>query len=467
MTVQPLAATAAAAAKSVARSTLDIMRAHTPAAIAKSNDLVATHGQGSWVFTSNGEKYLDMTSGIGVVSTGHCHPKVVAAVQAQAARIVHAQQNVFAAHEPYAQLCSRLSGILPAHLSQYFLCNSGAEAIENAIKLARAHTGRQGVIAFEGGYHGRTMGSMALTSSKNVYMAGFGPLMPGVHVNPYPYCLHCKARLMSGRTLPGAACGEGGGGQDCCNGPLESLAWMLKMQTSPRDIAAIVVEPILGEGGFLTPPPGFLQGVRKVCDEHGIMLIFDEVQSGVCRSGKWWGYQNFPGVEPDMLVFAKGIASGYPMAGLAAREGAFDNCTPGSMGGTYGGNAVVCAAAVATIDVLHEEDVLGNVNARGTQLRAGLNELANSPASRILDIRGRGLMLGVEFGSQDGATITADKGVAARIVKACHARKMLLLSAGARETVRFLPPLTITESEVDQALETFAGALKDVASASA
>ncbi|KAF8061932.1 davT [Scenedesmus sp. PABB004] len=435
---------------------------HVPGALAKFNDIVVAKGLGSWVWDTAGNKYLDMTCGIGVTSTGHCHPAVVAAVREQAGTIVHAQQNIFAGHTKQVELDGHLSRIMPPRLTKYFYCNSGSEAVDNAVKIARAATGRQAVIAFDGGFHGRTLGAMALTSSKVVYRQHFGPLMPGVHIAPYPYCLHCKVQVEKGHSgyhvAPYCQPFDDPANRVCCNAPLEALEWMLAQQVHPGDVAALIIEPVLGEGGFLTPPPGFLAGLRRLADAHGMLLIADEVQSGAGRTGTWWGHQQFDGADPDMVIFAKGIASGYPMAGVATKEHLFDNMQPGTMGGTYGGNAVACAAAVATIEAIEGEGMLGNAAARGVQLMRGLVALADKYP--ITDVRGRGLMVGAEFGSgaSGAARLKAEKGLAGRITAAAFKRsKLLLMAAGARESIRVLPPLNVSEAEVDAAL----GGLED------
>ncbi|KAF5827870.1 pyridoxal phosphate-dependent transferase [Dunaliella salina] len=257
---------------------------HTPPAVSHLNDIVAVSGKGTHVFTAGGDSYLDMTSGIGVVSTGHCHVRVVHAVQAQAAKLVHAQQNIFGAHEAGISLIDRLLQIMPSAsrpenvINKFFFTNSGSEAIDNAIKVARGHTGKPNIIAFEGGFHGRTYGAMACTSSKTIYRQGFGPVMPGVFIAPYPACLHCKASSDQEYPLPPDTQHTMVKPRSCCNGPLEAVEWMLKMQTAPQETAGIIVEPILGEGGIITPPPGFLLGLRKLCDKHGMLLILDEVR---------------------------------------------------------------------------------------------------------------------------------------------------------------------------------------------
>lgn len=425
---------------------------HLSPSVAKFTDLVVTKGSGSWVWTQDNQKYLDFTCGIGATSTGHCHPKVVEAVQKQAASIVHAQQNIFLGHDRVLELVSRMSKMVPDGITRFLFTNSGSEAVENAVKLARAHTRKQNIIAFEGGFHGRTMGAMALTSSKTIYRQNFGPLMPGVCIAPYPYCLHCKVRQARDAK---AGCSSG----ECCNAAIESLQWVLKQQTHPTETAAVIVEPIMGEGGFLVPPPHFLAAVRKVCDEHGIMLILDEVQSGVGRTGKWWGLENFPGARPDILVFAKGIASGYPLAGIATADDAFEGADPGTMGGTYGGNAVACAAGVATLEAIESEGMLQNALDRGQQLQKGLQQLSSKYP--ITEVRGKGLMVAAEIGGRDGGLV-AEKGAAGAITKACLEEGMLVITAGPREVLRFLPALNITEQEMALAVQKLEAAFKKV-----
>jgi len=453
----------AGAAKAAGEMSIEAIYRHLPSAVTKFNDIIAAKGQGSWVWDTKGNKYLDLTSGIGTTSTGHCHPKVVAAVQDQATKIVHAQQNIFGAHTAMAALLERLPSIMPDHLPSYFFCSSGSEAVDNAVKIARAVTGRQNIIAFDGGFHGRTLGAMALTTSKVVYRQNFGPLIPGVFIAPYPYCLYCKwqeAQGFSGyHVAPYCQPFDEPSKRVCCNAPLEALEQMLIQTTAPSETAAIILEPILGEGGFLTPPPGFMGALRRICDKHGILLIADEVQSGAGRTGTWWGHQQFEESKPDLMIFAKGIASGYPFAGVAARDGFFDKLVPGTMGGTYGGNAVSCAAAAATIDAIVEDGMLDNAKARGQQLMQGLARLSSSYP--ITDIRGRGLMVGLEFGGKDGSR-NAEKGVVGKVMKAAFKRNLLTMGAGARESMRILPPLNVSKEEIEHGLEGFEGALKDV-----
>lgn len=425
--------------------------------VAKFNELIAERGEGCYIWDTEGRKYLDFTSGIGVVSTGHCHPKVVDAISKQAGRLIFAQQNILPVTPPALDLLTRLQGIVPDELTRFFFCQSGSEAVDNALKLARSYTGRQNVISFSGGYHGRTYGAMSITTSKTIYRQTFGPLPSGVAVAPYPYCLHCKARIAAGgmghTTCEVPPVGPPYETRKCCNGPLEDLSMMLKMETHPKDTAAIIIEPILGEGGFLVPPAGFLRSLRELCDKHGIILIFDEVQCGMGRTGTWWGHQAITDVQPDVLIFAKGIASGFPFAGLAAQERLLDGMEPGMMGGTYGQGPMGCAAAAATIDVIKEESLLENARQRGEQLTRGLATLAEEGAP-IAEIRGRGLMLAAE--------LRGEPGVAGKVVKAAAERGVLFLTCGARETLRFLPPLVVTESQVEDALEVFKVSLLEV-----
>jgi len=422
-------------------ATLSFAQQHLSPGIGRMSNLVIRSGKGSWVTTIEGKKYLDFTSGIGVTSTGHSHPKVVKAAQDQLENIIHCQVNI-TYNETQIKLTEKLLEILPKQMDRIFYWNSGAEAIEAAVKLARHATKKQNIIVFKGGYHGRTLGTMGMTTSKTIYRDGFGPLLPGIFVAPFPYCLHCPA----GKLL------KQQGNTSCCNDPLHEIKMLLKMQTSPAETAAVLIEPILGEGGYVVPPKDFLLGLKKICDENKILLIADEVQSGFGRTGKYFAVEHF-GVVPDILVMAKGIASGLPLSAIAARSELMEKQPAGSMGGTYAGNAVSCAAGIATLEVFKEEKLLDNANARGAQLTQGLKRIATK-FPQIAEIRGLGLMVGLEF--------DAKYGTANAVSKACLERNMLLLTAGVHECIRFVPALTVNEKEVNLALETFEGALKDV-----
>ena len=400
-------------------------------------DFVVTHGEGSYLYARDGRRYLDFTCGIAVTNTGHAHPRVVAAIREQAGKLIHGQANL-AMHEPMLALIDSLRRVVHPSLDSYFFSNSGAEAIEGALKLARSATGRPNVIVFQGSFHGRTVGTMSLTTSKTVYRAGYQPLMPGVFVAPFPYVYRYGWEPKT--TV------------DWC---LEELRFLLMTQTAPEETAAMLIEPILGEGGYVVPPPGFLEGVRALCDEHGILLIVDEIQSGMGRTGRWWGYEHF-GIVPDVLTLAKGIASGLPLSGVIARGELMEHWKAGTHGGTFGGNVVACAAGVATIAAIQEEHLLENARARGLQLMTGLAHLQEEQP-RLGDVRGLGLMVGAEFTAPDGKP---DKAAAKQVVHECLDQGLMLLTCGPWDnTIRVIPPLTVSEAEVQEGLGIFSSAV--------
>lgn len=401
-------------------------------------DIVAERGEGAYLYTADGTAYLDFTCGIGVTNTGHCHPAVVKAVQEQAAKLLHGQANIVH-HPAMLDLVNELGTILPAALDGYFFSNSGAEAVEAALKLARAATGRPNVIVFQGSFHGRTIGTMSLTTSKTIYRAGYQPLMPGVFVAPYPYAY--RYGWDPERT------------RDWC---LDELRFLLHTQTAPAETAAILIEPVLGEGGYVVPPEGFLSGLREICDEHGMLLIADEIQCGFGRTGQWFAFRHAE-VEPDIVIMAKGLASGLPLSGIAARMETMAHWKAGSHGGTYGGNALSCAAAAATIRAMRDEGMLENAQERGGQLMAGLGHLQEK-YSQIGDVRGLGLMVGVEFSAPDGSPDTAG---AKQVIHTCQEQRLLLLGCGPWDnTIRFIPPLIVDQGQISEALELFERALQ-------
>ncbi len=400
--------------------------------------LVADHGEGAYLFTTDGRRYLDFTSGIGVTNTGHAHPRVVAAIQAQAAKLLHGQANIVF-HEPLIALTQALAGLLPNSLDTYFFSNSGAEIIEAAVKLAKMATKRPNVIVFSGSFHGRTHLTMAMTTSKTIYRAGFQPLVPGIFVAPFPYA------YKYGWDEDAAT--------DYC---LKELKQLLKGQTAPDETAALVIEPVLGEGGYVVPPVRFMQGLRELCDHYGMLLVADEVQSGFGRTGKWFAFEHF-GIVPDILVMAKGLASGMPLSALAASRDLMAKWTPGSHGGTYGGNAVSCAAAVATIQVMRDERLIENSAAMGGVLQAGLRRLQED-YPEIGDVRGLGLMVATEFTSPRHEPWTERaKAVTARALDA----GLMLLTCGSYDNIiRWIPPLIVTEAQIKEALAVFAAGLE-------
>jgi 4-aminobutyrate aminotransferase len=394
-------------------------------------------GEGPYLYDSSGKRYLDFTCGIGVTNTGHAHPKVVKAIQEQAAKLIHGQANIVY-HRPMIELVGELMTVMPdAGLDSFFFSNSGAEIVEAAVKLAKVATGRQNVIVFSGSFHGRTHLTMAMTTSKTIYRAGFQPLVPGVFVAPYPYPY---AQRM----------GEDQASDAC----LRQLKKLLKSQTAPEETACAVIEPVLGEGGYVAPPAKFMRALRELCDEHGILLIADEVQSGFGRTGRFFAVEHFE-IRPDIMLMAKGIASGMPLSGLAAGKELMSKWKPGSHGGTYGGNAVACAAAVATIRAMKDEKLPENAAARGEQLMTGLRRL-QSDFKAIGDVRGLGLMVATEF-TRDGEP---DTDAAKAVVRAAFERDLMLLTCGTYDNViRWIPPLVVTPEQIDEALAIFASAL--------
>jgi 4-aminobutyrate aminotransferase len=397
-------------------------------------DLQVASGHGSWVTTVDGTEYLDFTSGIAVTSTGHAHPKVARAIAEQAARFVHAQVNVYR-HDLLEPLASRLAEITPPGIERFFFANSGAEITEAAVKLAKQTTGRPNVVVFSGSFHGRTHLAMAMTTSKTAYRAGYNPLPAGIVIAPFPDPLAADAEAEVDRALAG-------------------VDHLLHAVTAPDETAAMIIEPVLGEGGYVPAPGRFLRGLVERCREDGILFIADEVQSGFGRTGRMFAVDHHD-VVPDVICMAKGIASGFPFSALGTTVELDAKWPKGSHGGTYGGNAIGCAAALATIDVLTEPGFLDAVAARGEQLRAGLGEL-QAHDDGIVQVRGIGLMVGTEF---------ADPDRVAAIQRHClEEGRLILMNAGTYGTcLRWMPPLVVTEHEIDLALAAFGAALKATA----
>ena len=395
----------------------------TSPSLPRAYPIVPVRGDGVTVEDIDGNVFLDLVSGIAVTSTGHSHPDVVRAVQAQAADLLHFSGGDFFL-PIYARACAELARIAPMEAPvKVFLGNSGAEAVEAGIKLARHATGRSGLVAFLGGFHGRTMGALSLTASKAKYHAGFGPLLPGVFHAPY--------------------------------GHVADLAWfdevLFKRLIPADEVAAIIVEPIQGEGGYIVPEPGFLAGLRAICDRHGILLIADEIQSGAGRTGRMWALDH-EGVSPDILLTAKGIASGLPLSAMMARASLMDTWSSGHHGSTYGGNPLACAAAIETIRLL-EGGLIANAADRGRQFLLGLAPLTARHPGIVRDVRGRGLMVGIEFDSRERADA---------VQHACFVSGLLVLEAG-ESVVRIAPGLTISEQEVSTAIRIFSDAVGVVA----
>lgn len=409
----------------------------------RSYPMVAKRGRGLRVEDVDGNEFLDFAAGIGVVSTGHCHPEVVAAIQKQAGELIHMSGTDFY-YESLVTLSERLSKIAPMPgPHRFYYGNSGAEAIECALKVARYHTGRQNIIAFLGAFHGRTMGALSLTASKPQQRRRFAPLVPGVTHVPFPNVYR----------------GSRGGAQEqeafalgCARYIEETL---FHTMLPPEEVAAVFVEPIQGEGGYVVAPTVFLQELRRICDRHGILLVADEVQSGAARTGKWWAIEH-SGVEPDIVCMAKGIASGMPLGVCMTRASIMD-WKPGSHASTFGGNPVCIAAALATLDVLEREG-LANAARQGERMMSRLKGWPEKHPS-IGDVRGRGLMIGLEVVKDQKTRETAPE-LRDRIVELAFERGLLILGCGAN-SIRLAPPLILKEQEVDVGL----GLLEEAVSA--
>lgn len=405
----------------------------------QSTGVTAMRGEGAYVIDPDGNRYLDFTSGIGVTSTGHCHPKVVEAVRKQAGELIHGQYTTVK-HPRIMELSERLGAKMPGPIDSLFYASAGTEAIEAAVRLCKQATGRTNLIVFQGGFHGRTTGSLSMTTSSVGLRAGLQPLMSGVFVAPFP---HAHRWGWDEKTAT-----------DFC---LRELDYMLKSRCAPVETAAMFVEPVQGEGGYIPATTEFLEGLRERCNEHGILLVLDEVQAGYGRTGKFWGHEHF-GIQPDVVVTAKGLASGFPLSGFGASTELMEKAWPGSQGGTYGGNAVACAAALATLDVIEEEGLVENAAKLGEHLRSALEEVKGRHDA-ISDVRGKGLLLGTEIvdagGKPDGARVL-------KILAEMEKRGVLNLKCGpfGGEVVRWLPPLIVTKEQIDQAVEAFDQALK-------
>ena len=386
----------------------------------------------------DGNVFLDFNAGIAVNSTGHAHPAVVEAVQRQAAEILHYSASDF--YLPiYSEMCEALRDVAPmSGPTRVFLSNSGAEAVEGALKLARYATRRPYVISFRGAFHGRTMGALSLTNSKAKYHTGFGPLLPGVLHAPY-----ADPR----RTADGE--------RDTAT--IEYLTTALfRYEVEPSEVAAIFVEPIQGEGGIIVPAPGWMEDLRELCDRHGILLIADEVQSGIGRTGRMWAIEH-ASVQPDIVLSAKGLASGLPLGAFIARADLMCAWGPGKHGSTYGGSPVPCAAGLATLEVIRSEGLLDNATTQGNLLREGLRKLQARQPEMLRDVRGAGLMIGVQFPSGE---------VANAVQMRCFEKGLLVLEAG-ENVIRMSPPLVLTATEAETGLRLFSEAVDEVAAAQA
>lgn len=414
---------------------------HLSPLLKQSSKVHVKKGEGAWLYDSNDRAYLDFTSGIGVTSTGHCHPRVVKAAQEQVGKVIHAQYTTVT-HEPMLKLTDRLVEKMPKGIDSVAFANSGSEAVEMALRLARHATGRANILTFHGGFHGRTMAAASMTTSGTKVRTGFHPMMAGVVVAPFPHLYR-----------------YGWDEQTATEFCLRELDEILKTHSAPSDTAAMIIEPVQGEYGYYPANTAFMQGLAQRCKEHNILLIADEIQAGYGRTGKFWSLEHF-GVQPDIVITAKGLASGFPLSGIAASQTLMSKGLPGSQGGTYGANAVACAAALATMDVVEEEDLVANAAKRGEQLYERLDAFKKEFAW-IDDLRGKGLMLGMEIANGPDRP-RGD--IAQKLTEAAEHRGLLLLRCGtAGQIVRWLPPLVVSAEEIDDAADRFNKVLETVA----
>jgi 4-aminobutyrate aminotransferase len=395
--------------------------------------------EGIYIYNQSGKRYTDFTSGIGVTNTGHCHPKVVKAIQEQASKLLFGQVGIVLA-PGLLELAAKLDEITPKEIDSFFFTNSGAEATEAAVKLSRQATGRTNIIVMQGSFHGRTGQAMAMTTAKTTYRHKYQPLPSGVFVTPFPYSYF-----------------YGWDEDTTVEFCIRQLHHLLKSQTAPDETAAIMIEPILGEGGYVPAPKAYLEELRHVCDKYGIMLVIDEVQTGFGRTGKLFCFEH-SNLLPDIMVMAKGLGSGLPISGVGARREMMNKWAPGTHGGTYGGgSAIPLAAAKATIEVLLEENLPAQAGIMGERLMNGLIALQQKfPV--IGEVRGRGLMIGTEFTDAAGQ---ADKDTCKAVQKACLEQDLLLLTCGTYENIiRWIPPLVVNAEQIDEALGVFRKALE-------
>lgn len=405
----------------------------------RATELEVVSGSGCTVTAVDGTDYLDFTAGIAVASTGHCHPRVAAAIGDQASRFIHSQVNCYRNPILYT-LAERLDAVCPPRIDGFFFSNSGAEAVEAAVKLVKAATGRPNVVVFDGGFHGRTHMTMAMTTSKAVYRAGYQPLPAGVFVAPFPRAFEWR-------------CDEA----ESSRRALAALEDVFVRQSAPGETAAVVIEPVLGEGGYLPASGEFLRGLEVLCRGHDVLLVADEIQSGFGRTGKFWAFEH-AGIEPDVIVMAKGMGSGFPISAIGAGAELMGRWPAGSHGGTYGANPIGAAAVIATLDVIADEGLVKNSAERGVQLMTALHKMRVEHPG-LGDVRGFGLMVGCELVEAGG--VVPDPARAAAVVEHCREEfRVLFMTCGSYANVlRWMPPLVVTPEEIDRGLDAFAAAL--------
>ena len=398
--------------------------------VVQATPVIVDRAEGNWIIGTDGERYLDFTSGIGVTSTGHCHPRVVAAARDQVGNVIHAQATTVM-HKPLLELTDRLGEVLPEGIDSLFYANSGAETVEAALRLARMATGRPNIVAFQGGFHGRTVAAASVTSAGTRFRTGFSPLMGGVVIAPFPYAYRYQISE-----------------QEAVGFALRELDYLFSTVVDPSEVAGFIIEPVQGDGGYIPVPHEFLRGLEARARKYGIVFIMDEIQTGVGRTGTFWAHEP-SGVAPDVIVLAKGIASGFPISAIAASEELMSMARAGSQGGTYGGNAVSAAAGVETLAVIADERLVENAAIRGAELAAGLLRLQEK-FPEIGDVRGVGLMQAIEFTDQAG---DADSETAGAVQRAAVNERLLLLTCGPLgNVIRIVPALTVSAEEVETGL---------------
>jgi 4-aminobutyrate aminotransferase len=419
--------------------------------------------EGAYMYDNKGEKYLDFTCGIGVTNLGHNHPRLIKAVRKQSEKLFHGMVAC-GIHTAAAELIDELDTVVPSYLDNFFFCSTGSEAVEGALRCARTVTGgkRQSVVVLQGSYHGRTNACLALTTSKYAYGIGCKPTMPGVTVAPPPYTTQLKVPALGSESS-----------EDMSAKCLAIMEDLLVQTQAPSEVAMILLEPVLGEGGYLPLPACYLKGLRALCDKYGILLAFDEVQTGFGRTGSMFTCEQVD-VKPDILIFAKGIANGLPLAGFASSKALGDQCIVGTQGGTYAGNAVACASAAEVIRIFRDEKILDNVVEQGQYLWGKVEDMClRNPSFPIQEVRGRGLMIGVQFrdlwtegcGTVAAASSNTESavpaGFAAEVVGCALKKNLMLLNTSKFETLRLIPPLNVTPAQIDSAVAVLEASIKE------
>ncbi|MCP4724403.1 MAG: aspartate aminotransferase family protein [bacterium] len=434
--------------KSVNEKTAELLKIrekNVPGCLSHLTKIIVDKAEGSWIEDVDGNRYLDFGAGIAVVSAGNCHPKIVKAVQDQAGKCFHTCFHIIM-QEPYIRLAEKVTGVLPGETpKKVMFLNSGAEAIENAIKFVRVYTGRKALAAPEHGFHGRTYGALALTSKTKPLKEGLEPFIPEVYRIPYAYCYRCPV----GKEYPG-----------CNMACVDAIEDMFATYVAAESIAGIFLEPVIGEGGVIIPPKEYIQGLRKICDKYGILLVFDEIQTGFARTGRMFAQEHFD-VEPDLTVMAKGIANGMPLSAVAGKADIMDKPNTGAVGSTYGGNPLTCAAGNAMIDVIMEENLVGRSEKIGKYMLSKLKKL-ESEYEFVGEVRGLGMMIGIEC-VKDKTSREPFKDRAGEIIEECVKKGLIVVRAGARgNIVRILPPLNTKDEDVDTGLDIILDVFKRI-----